>query len=125
MIAARLAWEDEAAPLIEQLQRFAVAPNAKELAVLSAEPPLDAFLAAALHMFRELGTCRQLGWSVGPIPVTAIDTYVDRRVDRGLLDPSVADLMKQTLLCTDGEWLRALHAKQPKPEPPTTKGKRR
>lgn len=124
MIAARLAWEDEAAPLIENLQRFNVPANAKEIEVLEREPHVDTMLAFALVAYREVATCRQIGFGVGPIPVTAIDAYFDRQVDREGLDRDLGDHLKQALLYADAEWLKTFHDKPPKPSAPK-KGNRR
>lgn len=55
-----------------------------------------------LRAFNELSTCRQLGMTIGPIPVTAIFDYVDRYA---MPEWTVDALMK-----IDAEWLELVRA---------------
>lgn len=121
MIAARLAWEDEAAPIREQLSLKPRMPWPQELAVFERKPPDDPTIDLALVAFQRLGTERQLGFGVGPIPVTAIEAWATRR----FADPLVAEFFVEALLVADREWLVAAAKKREQQDKQKPRGGKR
>jgi len=80
MMMARLAWEEEAAPMLRQLELVGREPVAKEREVLDREPVNDPDVALAMDALHTASTCRALGYGVvGPVPQSAIDAWCDRR----------------------------------------------
>jgi hypothetical protein len=108
MIAARLAWEERAAPIHRQLRLRGRVANAQELAILSEEPDSDPAVAIAIRAWNEVSTCRAIGMSIGPVPVSAIDSWCDRHG----LDFDVAEHLKAALLYVDGDYMARMAARQ-------------
>lgn len=75
MIEARIAWECEAAPVLDQLRIRKRDPVAKEREILDRRPPGDDTVDDVVRALGELGTCRQVGFGLGPIPITAVWEY--------------------------------------------------
>ena len=111
MIAARLAWEEEAAPIRRQLDLRKREPNDSEREVLARRPDSDVAVEIAFKAWREVTTERQIGMIVGPIPASAID----RLCDRWGLDRDANEVLKAALLFVDDKLMAKAHAKAKNP----------
>jgi hypothetical protein len=72
MMAAWLAWEDTAAPILRRLRRAEREPTRAELDVLEKRPERDPSVVFAIDAYHDVSTCRPVGFGVAPIPTTAI-----------------------------------------------------
>jgi len=80
MTEERVAWECEAAPVLEQLRVRKRAPVAMEREILDRRPLYDDTVEDVMRAIHELGTCRQVGFaSLGPIPITVVWDYWRRK----------------------------------------------
>lgn len=65
-----------------------------------------------INAFYELGTCRTIGLSIGPIPWNRIVQYADRfKLDEDLINPFV-DIIREM----DDAYIEEINKKKPKPD---------
>ncbi len=101
MMAERLEWEMEAAPILEQLQLRKRKPLPFEQDVLARRPPDDEAVELGMRAFKSVATERPVGMGFGQIPVTAIWQWCDREG----LDPDAAQIMTRAILYSDGVYV--------------------
>lgn len=71
-----------------------------------AQPPRDYAVAQCVRAWHELGTERQLGFAVGPIPVSKVWAWCDRHG----LDGEAEDVLVHVIRTLDNERARAAAA---------------
>jgi hypothetical protein len=81
-----------------------------DIAALHARPKVPARLHFIWEAFRELGTDRQLGMAVGPIPWSAIDRYARRY----RLGDGAFSYFQRVIRDLDEAWLEARKNAAPK-----------
>lgn len=107
MIEARIAWEFESAPVREQLQRRQRNPVPFEAEILARRPAHDELVDDVMQAISDLGTERSIGMALGPIPITAVWSYWERRG----LDAAAVQIMTSATLQGDRAYL-ATYAKK-------------
>lgn len=115
MIAERLAWEFESAPIREQLRLRSkgLRPHEQpkvldfEIEILDKRPPDNQLAEEILQALRDLGTERPVGFAMGRIPISAIRAHFDRQ---GRSREST-DVMTRLVLDADAFFL-AKHAEK-------------
>ncbi|MBS7741439.1 MULTISPECIES: hypothetical protein [unclassified Chelatococcus] len=73
-------------------------------------PDLDLLEADLLEAFNELGTDRPVGFGVGPIPFSSIDSYASRY---GYDDAEGFELLRRAIRLMDAVYLAAVNKQQP------------
>lgn len=100
MTAAWLAWHEEAAPMLRQLEKRERDPVPKEQEVLEREPELTPATALIARAYNVTSTSRSIGMGgVGPIPQFAIDAFCDREG----LDLDAAELLSSAVRYLDDQ----------------------
>lgn len=72
-----------------------------------------------LNAFYDLNSCRDTGWSPGPIPWTAIRDYADYRG----LEPHLLDFFSKVIRIVDQDYLKYIEEQRPKTKPQGAKPK--
>lgn len=103
MIAERIIWQLEAAPIQEQMKRRDRDAYPPEREVLDKKPDDDETVDDVLRALDDLSTCRQFiqGFGLGPIPILAIWSYWERRG----LDPVAVQILTHATLEGDRVYL--------------------
>lgn len=65
-------------------------------------------MTIAIEGWKKLGTCRQIGMNVGPIPWVAFDRWATRRG----LDADAAELVWEVISALDADYLNGLASKR-------------
>lgn len=101
---AWLQWEMESAPIRRQMRLQKRDADPEEQRILDAQPEQDEAMAVCLQAWRDLSTCRPLGFSgAGPIPWTALVAWLDRSG----LDAGAASVVQAVIARLDNDFLDA------------------
>lgn len=81
---------------------------------------LDAGADELMRVFRKLSTERQMGWSMGPIPISAIWCWEERE---GISAPELRDFLEAILMGVDAKVCAKLREEPAKRKPEPTAGR--
>ncbi len=101
MMAERLEWEHEAAPILEQLRLRKRETKPFEKEVLDRRPPHDEAVDLGMRALFDLSTCRPVGMGIGPIPITAMWLWCSHEG----LDADATAILARALRHADGVYL--------------------